>query len=317
MTNLSSPLVALAFAGALTSTASAQAGWTQWSGNGHYYQAVYTPQGVTWQEARDKAIAAGADLATITSAAENAFVFSLVSNPVYWTQPQSGVVRILGPWLGGFQPPGSGEPNGSWTWVSGEPWGYTNWSPGEPNKFNGTQEDNLQFFTLGTTPAGRWNDLNGPAEMRGFVMESATLPGAHFDSYGTGCSSTGGSVPTLLPVANALPKLGTNWTLEFAAYPGSATVGLLLMGLSNTNQVGGTGTTTLPFNLASFGWPTCRQLVSLDIFELHLLAPTSTQFTLSVPSDPSLVGRTYFLQGAAVEVGQIHLSAGLSATLGT
>ena len=44
---------------------------------------------------------------------------------------ETGIRRVewarmahLGLAKGGFQPPGSPEPGGSWTWVSGEPWAW-------------------------------------------------------------------------------------------------------------------------------------------------------------------------------------------------
>ncbi|MCP3921439.1 MAG: hypothetical protein GY714_02520 [Desulfobacterales bacterium] len=34
----------------------------------------------------------------------------------------------IGPFIGGYQPPGSSEPSGGWSWLSGEKWRYTNWA---------------------------------------------------------------------------------------------------------------------------------------------------------------------------------------------
>lgn len=149
--------------------------WSEWPTNGHFYLDVHRPAGVTWQAGENHALALGGHLATITSASENTFVFGLVSSPTYW-KVASNPTRILGPWLGGFQPPGSGEPLGSWTWLTGEPWSFSNWSPGEPNNWQGNQEDHLQFFTLGTVPAPKWNDLTGGSLMLGYVIELAGPP---------------------------------------------------------------------------------------------------------------------------------------------
>jgi len=69
---------------------------------------------------------AGGHLATITSEAENAFIYGLASNNIaLWHSLPNGCV--LGPWLGGTQPTGSSEPGGGWRWVTGETWSYTNW----------------------------------------------------------------------------------------------------------------------------------------------------------------------------------------------
>jgi hypothetical protein len=106
-------------------------GLVQYSANGHYYEAVSVPGGITWAEARAAAEsrsvgALQGHLATFTSADEYAFVVSNLSEAVT-AEPNPF-------WLGGFQPPqSSNEPGGDWRWVTGEVFGYTNWAPGEPN----------------------------------------------------------------------------------------------------------------------------------------------------------------------------------------
>ncbi|MDO9106294.1 MAG: lectin-like protein, partial [Methylovulum sp.] len=106
-------------------------------GNGHLYQAISVPEGITWNAAKLAAEAAGGHLATITSAEESAFVYTLKSTRTNL-------------WLGGFQPPGSPEPIGNWQWVTGEPFSYMNWSPVQPDNAWGG-EDYLQIF-----PFGEW-----------------------------------------------------------------------------------------------------------------------------------------------------------------
>lgn len=97
-----------------------------------------------WDDARVAAEAYSqpgqpAYLACVTSAAEDAFLASV------YPYPANG-----SPWIGGFQPPGTPEPNDGWQWVSGEPWSYTNWIPGEPNDQG--VEDWLHWSSIG------WND---------------------------------------------------------------------------------------------------------------------------------------------------------------
>ncbi len=53
-------------------------------GNGHFYMAVTAPAGLSWDRAEVLAEMAGGYLATITSAQENAFVFSLIQDPIDW-----------------------------------------------------------------------------------------------------------------------------------------------------------------------------------------------------------------------------------------
>jgi hypothetical protein len=144
----------------------------QWSGNGHYYEAIYVPAGISWRAAYDSCQAHSGYLATLTSSAEHAFVYGLVSGRAeLWYIDGSG--NGIGPWLGGFQPPGSGEPGGGWRWVSDEPWVYTAWSPGEPNNTGGA-EDRLGFFKLGGLMGDRWNDMPGTYLIKGYVIEIPT-----------------------------------------------------------------------------------------------------------------------------------------------
>lgn len=137
-------------------------GWSRWDvsagGNGHWYKAVALTNDVTWTEADRLARMEGGYLATITSAAENDFVFSLVNAREFFSADNGD-----GPALGGFQRDGSPEPDGGWGWVSGEPWSYQNWFRKEPN--NGRSqfgtEDRVQFYSgIPGTPAATWNDVN-------------------------------------------------------------------------------------------------------------------------------------------------------------
>jgi hypothetical protein len=159
---------------ALVSTATAavaditsQGQWTIGSGgNGHTYRVVAKPNLISWDAANTEATLAGGYLATITSPAENAFVFSLIDNASFWTQSAND----HGPWIGGFQPPASSEPSGGWTWVtqsgasSPEPFSYSNWETGEPNNLTATvlgttyNQDRISFFHTGSGRAATWSD---------------------------------------------------------------------------------------------------------------------------------------------------------------
>jgi hypothetical protein len=162
-------------AGLVISSALLQAhatGWVTWDassgGNGHQYMAVGPSSGLTWNVANQIAQNQGAYLATITSAAENNFVFGLINSSAFFTSYNGS-----GPAIGGYQPAGSVESGGGWSWVTGEAWNYTNWLPGTPN--GGTAENNLEFFsgTLGhSTPAATWNDIGAnDTNLGGYVME--------------------------------------------------------------------------------------------------------------------------------------------------
>lgn len=105
------------------------AGYSQWSGNGHWYKAVASVGALSWTAAEQACEAQGGHLATITSQAENDFVFSLIDDPKYWV--------AAGPYLGATAPEPRVTPSTGWTWITGETWGYTSWCPGEPNNGNG------------------------------------------------------------------------------------------------------------------------------------------------------------------------------------
>lgn len=156
---LSSACLILAFSD------SVQASPIQWTvgsgGNGHWYNVISVPGGISWTAANAAANAAGGNLATITSAAENAFIYNnLVNNPIYWNQEPGG--SDLGPWLGGYQTSDNGSQAGlNWAWVTAETWSYTNWHSGEPNNFTGVLENYLSFKCAPTPGcrSGQWNDL--------------------------------------------------------------------------------------------------------------------------------------------------------------
>src|SRR2546421_1627675 len=62
--------------------------WTGPGGNGHGYEVVSTgPAGIGWTGAQSAAHARGGALAGGSSAAENAFIFSLIDDPPYWFGP--------------------------------------------------------------------------------------------------------------------------------------------------------------------------------------------------------------------------------------
>jgi hypothetical protein len=132
----------------------------EWSvssgGNGHFYDPVLVSAGIDWEGANAAATARGGYLATITSAEENAFVYSLVDDPAFWRD--TGPVNGEGPFLGGYRLSyNPSNPAADWHWVTGEPWVYTNWVPIEPS---GDQTQNrLHFFGYYSRQGPQWNDL--------------------------------------------------------------------------------------------------------------------------------------------------------------
>ncbi len=108
--------------------------------NGHsYYRSTGS---MTWTNARTACANMGGHLVTITSAAQNTFVFN--------TCPSG--------WIGFTDEAVEGQ----WKWVTNETVTYTNWNGGEPN--NAGNEDYAQFVS-----GGRWNDL--PNNSLPYVLE--------------------------------------------------------------------------------------------------------------------------------------------------
>ena len=98
--------------------------------NGHSY---YRSTGSAfWTDARTACSNMGGYLVTVTSAAENNFIFGL------WPSGWIGLTDEVN--------------EGVWRWVTGETYSYSSWNPGEPN--NAGNEDYVQFVG-----SGRWNDL--------------------------------------------------------------------------------------------------------------------------------------------------------------
>jgi hypothetical protein len=98
--------------------------------NGHsYYRSTGS---MTWTDARQACINMGGHLVTVTTAAENNFIFNL------WPSGWIGLTDEVS--------------EGTWRWVTGEPYTWGNWNWGEPN--NAGNEDYVQF--VGN---GQWNDL--------------------------------------------------------------------------------------------------------------------------------------------------------------
>src|SRR5689334_13008800 len=102
----------------VAAVSSAQAAPITWGDNGHAYELINGS--LTWDQANAAAIAAGGHLVTITSAAENLW---LTNNILTGTTGAA--------WIGLYQPPGSPEPGGGWTWVTGEAFAFNNWGAGE------------------------------------------------------------------------------------------------------------------------------------------------------------------------------------------
>ena len=109
--------------------------------NGHsYYRSTGS---ATWTTARQNCINMSGHLVTITTSAENSFIYNL------WPSGWIGLTDEV--------------TEGTWRWVTGETYSYSSWNSGEPN--NSGNEDYIQFVG-----AGKWNDLNNSSSLP-YVLE--------------------------------------------------------------------------------------------------------------------------------------------------
>jgi hypothetical protein len=121
---------------------------------------------MNWDDAEVYAESLGGYLTTVTSQAENDFLW----NTFNLSNPSS----LYLPVLGGFQPQGTLEPDICWQWITGETWNYTNWGPTQPDDAWGGQ-DYLTFWTGNT-----WDDnfANSQSTFPSIVESVVPVPGA-------------------------------------------------------------------------------------------------------------------------------------------
>lgn len=113
------------------------------------------------------------DLATITSAEEDAFVAEAVVGDL-----------VEEYWIGGYQDPQTADPSAGWMWVTGEPWAYTNWLEKEPSDTYGAGSE--QFLALANWERTcQWNDEYAVGNVYGFIAER-TIRAAAVPEPGTG-----------------------------------------------------------------------------------------------------------------------------------
>lgn len=133
-------------------------------GNGHAYDVIVCPSGISWEGARVIAQMLGGDLAAPETDAENVFIFSIAAgvDGAWRTYPLGrGRSVTLGPWLGGLQHEGGREPSGGWAWVSGvDIAGRAWWALHEPNDrpVDGSNENRVCYIGIGDKPSPFWND---------------------------------------------------------------------------------------------------------------------------------------------------------------
>ncbi len=132
--------------------------------NGHYYKVI--DQGLTWHAAKNACEKLGGHLITINTAAENAFIASVLSEKAkkncYWTAITYD------------------HNSNKWIHYDNSPIGAFNWADYEPNSFENNDETYVHLFGVrytggkGIKEIGEWNDAssNGAAYADSFYALS-------------------------------------------------------------------------------------------------------------------------------------------------
>jgi len=166
-----------------TYTTKANDGTQAFSGNGHYYEFVSAP-GISWTAARAAASARTFNglqgyLVTITSAAENAFMFNKVGTTAWIggsDAAQEGIWRWMDGPEAGQQFSGQIKTSSCGANVPAQlPNSYHNWGAGEPNDCggfgSGSGAENYAHFRSD----GLWNDFPNGASVSGYAVEYGGL----------------------------------------------------------------------------------------------------------------------------------------------
>lgn len=141
---------------------------TQWTiasgGNGHWYAITTHPD--DWRNVEGVAASFGGYLTSITSAAENNWVYDTFINfgtcAPNWCDPATFYIGLE-----------RASPGGPFAWVSGEPLGFTAWHAGEPNNEGGVEGSTQMFKTGGLVV---WNDIDFDSNPMVGVVEWDTAP---------------------------------------------------------------------------------------------------------------------------------------------
>jgi hypothetical protein len=175
-----SVLIAACIAFMYTEASAAPIQWTSgWGANNHWYEFVGASVDdpvdapVTWDTAFANAAASTfmgehGYLVTITSPAEDYFIYNSVSKSSGWAggrayhSTATGWVDYYGwTWV-------TGPESGSMIWYYNPPNSYENWNPGEPNNRDGVNPENYLLIHTGTT--AMWRDVMGTS-LHGYFVE--------------------------------------------------------------------------------------------------------------------------------------------------
>lgn len=138
----------------------------QWSINGHYYEMVVDTSSshINWEVANAGAssrsyLGLTGYLATLTSTAENSWVFANMLNG-----------SDMSTWFGALRDSSVSD----WRWVTGEAWSYTNWYPGQPDYVESPPYPDFGLYYRGNS---YWGDAadSWPDRPNSYVVEYSAV----------------------------------------------------------------------------------------------------------------------------------------------
>lgn len=115
-------------------------------------------------------------------------------------------------------------------------------------------------------------------------------------SIGVGCAGTSG-VPTLAAAPGSAAVVGQTLVLELASLPpGGANFSLMLLGREEE---------TPPFDLGTIGMTACTLYVKLASASIVLVMGSggTASWSVAIPDDPSLLGRSFYNQALPLDPG--------------
>ena len=207
--------------------------------NGHYYYLYDSNDIRTWDGAEAFCNAQGGHLATISSQAENDFIYSVMRKAGY-TSAYFGLYDASGT-------------NTSYKWVTGEPFTYSNWHDGEPN---GWSERYGMFYWK--YEDGKWND----GDFGGYTVNGGRAFICEWDSAKEKITASAVKLSKLSYVYDGKMKIpsvtvtlngktlkkGTDYTVT---YSGASQIGKAYVRVIGTGRYTGTVTKTYTIRLAS------------------------------------------------------------------
>ena len=214
----------------------------------------------------------GADLCTIETAAENAWVANnfLTLFPLYLGNTDAVI-------------------EGNWTTANGWPQAYANWGPNQPDNFN--DQDYLIMVDANPifgVPRASWDDIDGSAAL--FSVVERPIP--QWIPYGAGCAGSNGT-PTIAPASfTSAPLPGAMISIQVAHLTLSPGAAIGVLSLDPTS-----------ISLAAIGMPGCTALVSLGSGWTAALVHggNSTVWQITLPNLPAIRGLRIFTQALSLD----------------